>query len=278
MASLFKGVDEVLCRFLRIDKRNDLNHKTRVLTISAHGSADLVKEVYETIASNYRGTVTSPSQKLWECRRATKITADNPSREKMLEKAVALLAQNGHMDEWFNQCPVASGIVDPTADRKRAVDLVHVSDDATSLIELKWGESNTPAYALFEILEYGLTYLFARAHKRDFGLTGRSVMGVRHVTLEVVAPPAFFARNDQRDIFAQINTALADFVQSQTYGTWSMSLEASIFPDWFAGWFMRTFEKGHDVRTHCGSKKLTAEGRKIREAFDERTLVGETGP
>ena len=277
MASLFEGVDSVLCRFLRIGKRNDLNHKTRVLTISARGSAVLIKEVYNTLGSNYCGAVTSPSQKLWACRHATKITADNPSREKMLEKAVALLAQNGHMGGWFNQCPVASGIIDPAADKKRAVDLVHVSDTAASLIELKWGESNTPAYALFEILEYGLAYLFTRAHQQAFGLAGRPVMGVRHVTLEVVAPPAFFARNDQRDIFARMNTALADFVQTQTHGTWSMSLEASAFPDWVAGWFTRTFQNGLDITTHCRAKNLTAEGRKIREAFDGRTPVEETG-
>ena len=99
MASLFESVDSVLCRFLRIDKRADLNHKTRVLTISAHGAAAMIKEVYNTLESNYR-------------------------------KAVVLLAQNKHMDGWFNQCPVASGIVDPVVDKKRAVDLVHVSNGA----------------------------------------------------------------------------------------------------------------------------------------------------
>ena len=277
MASLFEGIDDVLCRFLRIGKRNDLNHKTRVLTISAHGSAALLKEVYGTLESNYRGAVTSPSQELWACRHAPKIIAHNRSRETMLEKAVALLAQNRHLDGWFNQCPVASGIVDPAADRRRAVDLVHLSDGAASLVELKWGESNTPAYALFEVLEYGLAYLFARAHQQDFGLARQPVMSVRHVTLEVVAPPAFFARNDQRALFAQMNTALADFAQAQTNRTWSMSLEASAFPDWFAGWFTRTLQNGHDITTYCGSKKLTAEGRKIREAFDGRTRIGKAG-
>ena len=274
MASLFEGSDDVLCRFLRIGKRHDLNRKARVLTTSAPGSAALIEALYGTLESNYRGAVTSPSQELWACRHATKIAARNQSREKMLEKAVALLAQNGHMRGWFNQCPVASGIVDPAADKKRAVDLVHVPDGAASLIELKWGESNTPAYALFEILEYGLAYLFARAHQQDFGLARQPIMGADHVTLEVVAPPAFFATNDQRALFAQMNTALADFVQAQTNRTWSMSLAASAFPDWFAGWFMRTFQNGYDITTHCGSKNLTAEGCKIREAFNGRTQMG----
>ena len=52
----------------------------------------------------------SISRQLWQLRRATDVAGDNRSRETLLEKAVAMLAENGHMPDWFNQCPAASGI------------------------------------------------------------------------------------------------------------------------------------------------------------------------
>ena len=67
----------------------------------------------------------STSQQLWTLRRATRLASHNPRRETMLEKAVAMLAGNGHMPGWFNQCPTASGIGGSSRTRRSNVDLVH---------------------------------------------------------------------------------------------------------------------------------------------------------
>ena len=138
--------------------------------------------------ANVPARIEGGSEQLWRCRRATEIADHNRSRETILEKAVANLAEQGHMPGWFNQCPVASGIADPHVNNRRAVDLVHLSGGSARLIELKW-TSNTPVHALFQILEYGLTYVLTRLRKGELRLDDRQLMQVRHIGLEVVRPP-----------------------------------------------------------------------------------------
>lgn len=77
-----------------------------------------------------------------------------------------MLAENGHMPGWFNQCPAASGIGDSSKTRHSNVDLVHWrgSDGQAALVELKW-TSNRPSEALQQILRYGAAYLFCRRHR-----------------------------------------------------------------------------------------------------------------
>ena len=101
---------------------------------------DDIGEIYSRLEANCPNPA-STSQRLWELRRATRISAHNPSEETMLEKAVAMLAARGHMDGWFNQCPTASGIGDSSRDKRRNVDLVHWStpNRHARLVALKWG-------------------------------------------------------------------------------------------------------------------------------------------
>ena len=103
----------------------------------------------------------STSQKLWQLRRATDIISHNQSRETMLEKAVAMLAENRHMPGWFNQCPTASGIGDSSRNRHSNIDLVHWSRSGmrARLVELKW-DSDSPSEAVRQVLRYGAAYLF----------------------------------------------------------------------------------------------------------------------
>ena len=57
----------------------------------------------------------------------------------MLEKAVAMLAKNGHMPGWFSRCPTASGIGDSSRTRHNNIDLVRwgEADRHAHLVELK---------------------------------------------------------------------------------------------------------------------------------------------
>ena len=61
-------------------------------------------------------------------------------------------------------------------------------------VELKW-ESDTPAYAAFEVLRYGLVYLFSRVKKEEFGYSDLATIHVNHIGLQVVAPTAYFAKH-----------------------------------------------------------------------------------
>ena len=155
MASLFAGTDRLICSALGIQRREQLNDRAlRIEPLSEERAIHLVNGLYERMARNVPARIEGRSEQLWESRRATDIADHHRGQETILEKAVANLAEQGHMPGWFNQCPVASGISDPHNDNRRAVDLVHLCSDTARLIELKWA-SNTPVHALFQVLEYG---------------------------------------------------------------------------------------------------------------------------
>lgn len=264
MPSLFAGTDSQICLALGIPRRKQLNSRAlRIEPLSDARAVSLVNGLYEQMAGNVPPRIEGRSGMLWQCRHAMDIDDRNPSQETILEKAVAVLAKNGHMPGWFNQCPVASGIADSYSDRRRDVDLVHLSGDTSRLIELKWA-SNTPAYALFQLLEYGLAYTFARLHKAELGLEDRELMHVQQIALEVVGPRVFFGAGDWPQLFAAVGKALAGFTKERSGGAWSMSLEARAFPEEFVS---VPFPNGGAVNAECRTDRLTAEGRMVRDAF-----------
>ncbi len=258
---------------------------------------DEVSEIYDKIVANYPGSPHTKSNSLWLLRRATDIRADNESPEKMLEKAVAMLAERGHMPGWYNQCPVASGIVTSRSDKNSAVDLVACSEskEEVRLIELKW-DSDNPNLALQQILKYGLAYLFCRVHRRELPLHYRSLMDARNIALEVVAPSRYYEGVDSvrsltdldawfdqfmtdgviestasehevlemGDYISGVSQSLDEFARLKTEGSLSMSLNAYAFPEDFS---RLPFHSGQEVRLKCDSLALTEEGRMVRDAF-----------
>ena len=223
------------------------------------------KEIYDSMDRNYPGSPRSQSTKLWKLRRRCGMSSHNPSSETLLERAVANLANCGHMPGWFNQCPAAPGLVDPYIDNSRCVDLIHWYEPRKSarFVELKW-KSNDPPYALRQILRYSIAYIFCLVHKEDLPLTGRPLMEARSVELEVVAPRRFYSGHDEKERFARVNNALSEFVHSKTEGKLSMSLSALAFPKSFVE---VPFEEGKDVKEKCSTEELTDEGRVVRDAF-----------
>lgn len=101
------------------------------------------------------------------------------------------VAEIGGADEWTCQMSTWSGVIGPRTNRRCAIDLVQrIGPDAYRFIELKVG-SDTPLYALFELLFYVLTYLHARRH--GFGGSGRhDVMRAKHLELTVLAPEDWY--------------------------------------------------------------------------------------
>ena len=146
---------------------------------------DEIEKIYKQMEDNCPAP-RSTSQKLWELRRACDIAPHHRAPETMLEKAVATLAQAGTCPDWFNQCPVASGITVSSMSRqasqaknkKSNVDLVHwdTANKHARLVELKWG-SDDPLSALRQILRYGATYIFCRVHRNALPLRNLAIDG-----------------------------------------------------------------------------------------------------
>ncbi len=271
MPSLFDGTDKLICDALGIQYRKHLNQRSlRIEPFSEEKACSLIHGLYDQMMINFSGEPVSQSEKLWSCRRATKICDDNDSQEKILEKAVAILAEEGHMPEWFNQCPVASGITDPGKDRSRDVDLIHLTGLNARLIELKWA-SDTPAHALFQILEYGIAYVFARLHMRKLYLEERHLMRVEKIGLEVVGPREFFVNEKRLDMFDRMDKSVGKFAAEKTGGTLSMSLHALSFP---AEFDRIPFKDGREVKKSCRNSTLSTEGAKVRDAFSRLVPVG----
>ena len=208
----------------------------------------------------------STSQKLWQLRRATDISSHNRSRETMLEKAVAMLAVNGHMPGWFNQCPTASGIGDSTRSRHSNIDLVHwrEADGHARLVELKW-DSDSPSEAVQQVLRYGAAYLFCRMHRKRLPVWRGSVMDACDVSLQVAAPAGYYTDWGLRGCLSRARENLSRFDIGSRIGGLSMSLDVLAFPEWFD---RLPFANGEQVRSQCGASGLTEAGRKVRDAFD----------
>ena len=225
-------------------------------------------EIYERLESRYEGKPTR-SKKLWKLRRAVDICKCNPSLETILEKAVANLAERGHMPEYYNQCPTISGIFSSHRCKLSAVDLVHWSECARAarLIELKWvgrGKRGNLDSALSQILRYGARYLFCRVHRCKLSLPDPRLMDVEQVTLEVVAPPSFYSCGGVAELVAEASGRLAGLAESKTGRELSMSLTALSFPDDFQE---LPFSTADEMLSACSCDDLTPGAGRVRDAF-----------
>lgn len=97
--------------------------------------------------------------------------------------------------DWYNQVPVASGLVDHKLHKRCAIDLVRKADEKSfDFIELKLG-SNTPLFAAIELLQYALVWLLSGTE--DYGprlgyLIPPTLLSAERVSLYVLAPPKFY--------------------------------------------------------------------------------------
>ena len=213
----------------------------------------------------------STTKKLWKLQQKTHLCPHNRSPETMLEKAVAMLAEKGHMPGWFNQCPTASGIGDSSRTRHSNVDLVHwnEADRHLRLVELKWG-SDRPSEAMRQIVRYGAAYLFCRMYRNRLPVRRGGVMEAREISLQVAARAHYYAESGLRDRLSRVREHLTRFnIGSRTRGL-VMSIDMLAFPEWFDS---LPFATGGEVRAVCDSATLTEAARQVRDAFDGLTSV-----
>lgn len=234
------------------------------------GGIDDIVEILDRMEANCPQPF-SNSKALWNLRRATKVCDHNRSKETMLEKSVAMLAENDHMPDWFNQCPAASGIGDSSRNRHRNVDLAHwcAEDGRLSLVELKW-DSDSPSEAVRQILRYGAAYLFCRMHRNRLRVGSRPTMSATHVALRVAAPARYYADESYRDGIIRARNGFARVPGRTGLSELSMSLDALAFPESFDP---LPFTDGAEVRDSCNRPELSERGRKIVDAFNGLTSV-----
>ncbi len=144
--SIFEGTWEVICRFLGLEEGESLKQKStaRGLPGAPPYQADferLVLQLYELIETNWSGRI--PSKENWRVERQTYVSPKNKSKEVLLERAIALLGDEGLLSDWFNQIPVASGLINDRADKRAAVDLMRLRDKKVAFVELKWASDTS---------------------------------------------------------------------------------------------------------------------------------------
>lgn len=122
-------------------------------------------------------------------------TENNKSDEVCFERKLAKHFKEHDLKNWWNQMPVASGLVGTYSDRRRAIDLVHRDKKAETydFIELKIA-SDSPVYALMEIVLYGLIYLVSRDNPDYLSEKSKEseVFQAKKINLRVLAPEVYF--------------------------------------------------------------------------------------
>lgn len=214
----------------------------------------------------------SNSKALWKLRHAINIKPGSDRSETMLEKSVAMLAKNGHMPDWFNQCPTASGIVGSNSDKKRSVDFVrwNEANESACLVELKWG-SDTPCKAIQQILRYGAAYLYCRQHRGKLPVKDRPILDARQLKLCVLAPARFYHfDSDLTNCFKMAQKGLRKLNARPPVAGMSMSIEVLSLPEDFSA---LPFANGEEVKISCDQAELTSAGRQVRDAFGELILL-----
>jgi hypothetical protein len=201
MAGIFEGINDLIDQSLgvmHIGKTPHHLHKSSALSLSSKPSSFDAHLLFEKIIARMHKNWSdahdlnprSPSDENWRWEKKPDISENNESKEKRCEKEIAKCCGQ----DWVNQVPTASGLLDGSSEKHCNIDLVHrVAPAEFEFIELKY-EGGTPLYAAFEILKYGLLYAFSRRYAEQLGYSGTSkeILSARLVQLRVVAPYAYY--------------------------------------------------------------------------------------
>lgn len=209
--TLFDGVEEAASKALAVRSHC---HRSALHELGSRSTIrpGTVEAVHNEIARNLRSAqlrkVESRSKENWRwCEPQPQIAVHNPSREVKLERAIAAACAGAGRHDWANQVPVASGVVGSSADRRRAIDLVHqIGPGHFQFIELKIA-SDTPLYAAIEIIGYGCAWLLFR---EGGGSEASPLLSAEKLDLIVLAPSAYYAPYRLNMIEAALNAELIE--------------------------------------------------------------------
>jgi hypothetical protein len=270
---LFSGTDMAIRNALGLEEGRQLRHKTNQAlvgkSVKTEALINLVRELYQIVETNLRDR--APSVENWRWRLQTYIGEKNISPEVILERAVAILAEQGQLDavgRWCNQIPVASGLVDHKSDKRAAVDLARIAGERLDLYELKW-KSDTPIYAAFEILLYGLAYLLCRVNQTKFGYERLDSMMVKNITLNVLAPTAYYGNLD----LAWLQTGLDAGIRKVSQELLGTDFQASFRFLTLPVGPTPPFVSGAEVISACRATPLAPSAKALVQAISNLALV-----
>lgn len=220
MPELFDGVDLLIDKALRVtdigqspDRRYRTKECAQRLTSKPYtfDAAELCRAILLKIERNWRdnqgGTVRLPSRENWRLEKQLYIADNNDGYEKILEKEIVSTLG----DEWVNQVPTASGLINSTANKHCNIDLVHIlTPTEFELIELKC-LSDTPIYAAFELLKYAMAYIFSRkvAALLDYTIEEKPLLFAKQIHLIVLGLYEFYKDYEVRWLETELNRGFA---------------------------------------------------------------------
>ena len=177
---------------------------------SAVGS-DVAYCVYDEIETAFSRLVANPyrppSLQNWRLD-SPRLGCRDARGEVGLERALVGACVNIGRRDWWNQVPIASGLVNGSAGKRRAIDLVkHRGGRAYEFVELKIASDNA-LYATVEILQYGFVWLLSRQFRVSLGYSAESLLDANDVRLNVLAWKSYFQDVDFNAFEAGISTAV----------------------------------------------------------------------
>lgn len=179
----------------------DPEHKTAAIegtaaAMFAGGGEANVRELWKAIDGSRWTSPQSASDKNWTWRAENTKEGDG-SKEVALERKIFSL---GGRQRWTYQMPTSSGLEGSWAGKRRSIDLVHTTGQGQyTLVELKC-DSDHPLYAAFEVLGYGLAYLYARRYL-TFPDAAPEILSAHRIDLLVLGPRDWYCykqRNGMR--------------------------------------------------------------------------------
>jgi hypothetical protein len=218
MAEIFKNVDELIDASLGVKHigsksphyRNIASGKNLTRKPAGFNCEDLLEAILNQMRRNLRlaqeRDERSPSAENWRLEKKPFISERNRSQEKICEKRIVTICG----DDWFNQMPTASGLINGTSEKHCNIDLVlqHAVDEYT-FFELKY-EDSTPLFASFEIMKYGLLYVLSRERASQLGYSSSlRVLAARLIHLCVLAPASYYSPYNLRWLQEEISQALS---------------------------------------------------------------------
>lgn len=180
---------------------------------SSELGSDITRRVYSEIAPAFRRLVENParrhSKENWRCHHPC-LDCTDASGEVGLERALVGACVRRGRDDWWNQVPVASGLVNSSAGKRRAIDLVrHRGGQSYEFVELKIN-SDSAFYATVEILQYGFVWLLTRRSKSALGYSGGTLLDAEDVRLNVLAPTRYYRGVDFKGFEEGVSSALGE--------------------------------------------------------------------
>ena len=243
MASILDGTNDIIDEWLGLNEnsagtrlpryKNQTNlqqlSKDHDIPTTLNGEP-LVTKLLEQITRNWakKEEGRKPSSENWRFSKQPIFNPRSTSLEKTLEKSIVVVTEN----DWANQVPVASGLVN-RGEGKRAIDLVHQNANNTyEFIELKIGpNADTPLFAAMEILLYGLIYVFSRKNMTVLKYDSHNILlTANSVELQVLAPAEYYTGHQLGWLEKSLSDGLSTLSKEVGY---DLSFRFRSFPEEF---------------------------------------------